>query len=156
AADVQRRKKDTFKDVAGEFVRRYAMQQQRRWKETEWILDKYVIPIWGDRQIRSIGKRDVLELLDGMVDRGAPVMAAATHAVIRKLFYWAIDREIIDASPCVRVPKPAVAVERDRVLSDDELRAVWLACDAMQWPFGPAIRLMIDWPPRGGPVGMLV
>jgi integrase len=87
------------------------------------------------------------------VDRGAPVMATATHAVIRKLFYWAIDREIIDASPCVRVPKPATAAERDRVLSDDELRAVWLACEAMQWPFGPTIRLMILTGQRESEVG---
>lgn len=144
---------DAFKEVAADFVRRYAMQQQRRWKETERILNRYIIPNWGDRKIRSISKRDVLDLLDAIVDRGAPVMATATHAVIRKLFYWAVDREIIDVSPCIRVPKPAIPAERDRVLSDGELRAVWLACDAMQWPFGPAIRLMILTGQRENEVG---
>jgi Arm DNA-binding domain/Phage integrase family len=134
---------ETFAQVAESFVLRYAKQHNRSWKETERILNRYVVPEWGRRPIREITRRDVLRLLDGMVDRGAPVMAKQTHATVRKLFYWAVDRDIIDTSPCVRVPVPAHANDRDRVLTDNELRAVWLACEPLNWPFGPLVRLLI-------------
>jgi integrase len=133
----------TFGQVANQFVQRYAKQHNRSWKETERILNRYVVPEWGDRPVRDITKNDVLELLDSMVDRGAPIMAKQTHSTVRKLFYWAVDRGIIDISPCMRVPVPARADERDRVLSDDELRSVWLACEPLKWPFGPLIRMLV-------------
>lgn len=134
---------ETFAQVAESFVLRYAKQHNRSWKETQRILNRYVMPEWGLRPIREITRRDVIGLLDAMVDRGAPVMAKQTHATIRKLFYWAVDRDIIDTSPCVRVPVPAHAIDRDRVLNDNELRAVWLACEPLKWPFGPLVRLLI-------------
>jgi Arm domain-containing DNA-binding protein/integrase-like protein len=120
---------DRFGHVAEQFVNRYAKRQNRSWQETERILQRYVIPAWGLRPVEEITRRDVLDLLDGMVDRGTPVMAKQTHAAIRKLFYWAVDRGIIPASPCVRIPVPGKADERDRILSDDELGSVWRACD---------------------------
>jgi integrase len=135
-------KADTFERIAEQFVTRYAKQRNRSWRETERILQRYVTPTWGERPIRDITRRDILDLLDRMVDRGAPVMAKQTHATIRKLFYWALDRGVIDVSPCVRVPVPAKAAERDRVLTDDELRAVWLACESLQWPFGSVIKML--------------
>src|SRR5436853_409815 len=100
------------------------------WVARQWVgYEDVVRPV-------SVRRSDVSNLLDDMVDRGTPVMARQTHAPIRKLFYWAVDRGTIDASPCARLPPPARANERDRVLSDDELRAVWLACEALKWPFG--------------------
>ena len=134
---------NTLSLIARQFITRYAKRRNRSWQETERILERYVLPEWGDRPISEITRRDILDLLDGMVDRGVPVMAKQTHATIRKLFYWALDRDIISTSPCVRVPVPGAAAERDRVLTDEELRAVWLACDPLGWPFGAVVRLLI-------------
>jgi integrase len=140
---ASRAKAEAFDRVAELFVTRYAKQKNRSWQETERILKRYVTPVWGSRPIREITRRDVIELLDDMVDRGAPVMAKQTHATVRKLFYWAVDRDILETSPCVRVPVPARAAERDRVLTESELRSVWLACEALKWPFGPLVRLLM-------------
>ena len=38
---------------------------------------------------------------------------------------------------------PAVGKSRDCVLSDDELRRIWRACDRLSYPFGPLVRLLI-------------
>ena len=56
---------------------------------------------------------------------------------------WAVERGIITASPCEGVKAPSAERSRDRVLSDDELRRVWTACDAVGWPFGPLVHLLI-------------
>jgi integrase len=143
SATKEEEKSTTFTAVAEEFVERHAKQRNRSWRETERILRRYVTPEWGPRQIAEITRKDVIKLLDGLVDRGAPVMAKQTHSTIRKLFNWAVDRGVLDASPCVRLSPPAKAKDRDRVLSDKELADVWRATEQLGWPFGPVIKLLI-------------
>jgi integrase len=58
------------------------------------------------------------------------------------MFAWAVSRDIIAASPCAGVKPPAAETSRDRVLSDDELKTVWRACDKVGWPFGPMVKLL--------------
>jgi integrase len=61
---------------------------------------------------------------------------------VRKLFNWAADRSVVEASPIVRIPKPGKETDRDRVLSEEEVVAVWRAADAIGGPFGPCIKLL--------------
>ncbi len=70
-------------------------------------------------------------------------MANRVFSVIRKLFGWAVDRDVLQASPCVGVEAPVTEFRRDRVLSDNELRAFWKACDEMGYPFGPLFQLLL-------------
>ncbi len=107
------------------------------------IVRKELVPIWGRRKVEDITRRDVLDLLDGIVDRGAPIMANRVLATIRKFFNWCVDRSIITASPCAGVKAPSQETARDRVLTDEELCAVWQASDRVGWPFGPFVKLLI-------------
>lgn len=154
----QLKDRDTVENVAREFVEKYAMVKTRSWKHTAGTLglkpDKNgrlirsasggeVLSAWGDRSAHDITRRDVHALLDGIVSRGAPVKANRTLAAIRKMFNWAAGRDIIAASPCVGVTAPTKEISRDRILSDQELRLVWLASDKLGWPFGPQVRMLI-------------
>jgi integrase len=102
-----------------------------------------VLSRWGSRTVHEITRRDVHELLDAIVARGAPIMANRVLAHIRKMFNWAVSRDIIPVSPCVGVSPPSPESSRDRVLTDDELRLVWLGANAIGWPFGPMVQALI-------------
>ncbi len=80
----------TVTAVADQFIQRHAKEKNRRWGETKRIFDREVLPAWGDRPIGSITRIDVIELLDPIMDRGAPYMANRVLAAVRKLFNWAI------------------------------------------------------------------
>jgi len=92
--------------------------------------------------------------LDGIAVR-APVQANRVFAMLRKLFNWCVDRDILQASPCVRVKPPGRETDRDRVLSDDELKRVWRAAYLLGWPFGPAVKLLILTAQRRNEVAMM-
>jgi integrase len=134
-------KMTTVTDVIGEFLDRYAAKN-RSVNEVRRSLHHDVVSAWGDRPITEITRRDIIELLDGIADR-APVQANRVFSMLRKLFNWCVDRDILPASPCVRVKPPGQETDRDRVLSDDELKRVWRATDLLGWPFGPAVKLLI-------------
>jgi integrase len=69
--------------------------------------------------------------------------AKALAAALGKLFSWASRRRRVATNPCVGVHRPKAPPERDRVLTEAELRHLWKACDAIGWPFGPCVKLMM-------------
>ena len=140
---AERAQRDRFEVVADLFFERYLKPNNRSADESKRIIDKMLTPTWGARSIRDITRRDVIELLDGIVDRGSPIMANRVLALVRKLFNWAIERDIIEASPVAGVKAPSKEESRDRVLSDVELVEVLAATEKMKYPFGPLLKLMV-------------
>jgi integrase len=57
--------------------------------------------------------------------------------------YWAVDREWLDANPAAAIKKRKIEASRERVLSRDELRAIWQAADALGAPSGPLVKMLI-------------
>jgi len=75
--------------------------------------------------------RDVIDLMDEIVARGAPVQANRTLAVIRRMFNFAVDRDVIPFSPCHRVKPPSAENSKDRYLTLDEIRLFWNRLDSV-------------------------
>jgi integrase len=159
-AKAIRGQRDLYENVAREFIERHAMKSNRpsTWRETARILGLRpsldnpsllvdiggdVMSAWRGRRIQEITKRDVIALLDGVTDRGSPIMANRVLSAVRKFFNWCLSRDVIQVSPCTLVSPPAPERSRDRVLDDDELRVVWNAAEAEGWPFGPLIKLLV-------------
>lgn len=132
-----------FERYAAQFIERYAkVNQARSWTEAKRVLDRDLIPAFKGRTIADLTRRDIAHTLEE-IDRRAPAVARFAHATLRKLFRWAVGREDISSSPMADMPAFKPLASRDRVLSDAELRAVWLACDKLDHPFGPFVRLLV-------------
>jgi integrase len=102
-----------------------------------------VLAHWRGRTLQSIRRRDVLDLLDILVPRG-PVTANRTLSALRTLFKWHMQRdESLARSPCEGVPDPSPEISRERVLSDQELAALWHAAEADGTAFGSMVQLLI-------------
>jgi integrase len=151
-------KANTFAAVAEDFIRRHAMTK-RSGRMVAGIIRRELIPAWGERQITEITRRDVIALVEAILDRGGdrPLAGtrrrtggpyAARHALsaTRKLFNWAIGRDLLTVSPCDRIKAAELhgpPEARDRVLMDDEIRRVWAAAEATPYPYGPLVRLLM-------------
>jgi len=88
-------------------------------------LEVDLLPAWRGKPVDQITKCDVLELLDSIMDRGAPIMARRVQGHVRRFFRWCIERDIIKSDPTVGMPRIENGKSRERVLSDDELAKVW-------------------------------
>jgi integrase len=124
------RKAETIKELADDYIEHHAKPKKRSWKTDRRILDRDVIPSWGNRKVASIRRGDIIALTKAILGRGAPIMANRTYEVIRKMFGYAVQEEIIGMTPCVQIAKPANENPRERTLTEDELRAVWRAIEA--------------------------
>ena len=132
-------------DVLEDFLARHVAVQNRprTAAETERLLRSKVMPEWKGRKLTAVKRRDVIDLLDGIVAAGAPVSANRVLAAVRKFFNWCIERDLIAVSPCSGVKPPTQEQSRSRHLSEDEIRLVWAACGKIGHPFGPMIRLLL-------------
>jgi integrase len=112
------------------------------------IIRAEFIKRWNARPITEILPQECAAAIRAIVDRGAPEQARTAFEWLRRIFSWAIGTNEfnITTSP-VATLRPSDLIgqkeSRDRVLTDDELRKVWNACDAMGHPYGPTIRMLI-------------
>lgn len=125
------------------FIELYAKPKNRGWKETERIFERHVLPLLGRRSLASIQRKDIIELLDGMIAKRIPYMANRVLASLRKFFNWCVDRDKIEATPIARLRAPGVERTRDRVLQDSDLQLVHRAFRKAGYPFGDAMMLML-------------
>jgi integrase len=137
-------KADSVDHLVEEFLERHVRRANRpsTAHETERLFRQNVLPRWRGRLVHEVSRRDVLDLLDRTVDRGAPVVANRVLAAVRKFFNWCVARDILAASPCAGVKPPTAERARDRVLSDDELKRVLQAADKIGGTFGPLVKLL--------------
>ena len=118
-------------------------------------LERCVLPRWQHRPISTIGRRDCLDVIDALADQGKITAARRLHALLHRLFKWAIGRGIIEINPLNGVDKPGEDIKRDRVLSDAELVKVWTAAEKIGFPYRTAVQLLILTGARRDEIGRL-
>ena len=106
------------------------------------ILERETKSAWSGKLIREISKRDVIRLIDGIVDRGAPIAANRALAHIARVFSWAAGRDLIDTNPAKGLQKQPETT-RDRILLRSEIRDLWSVAEGMAYPFGPMTQMLI-------------
>jgi integrase len=68
---------------------------------------------------------------------------------------WALDRGMIEVNPISGLKPPHKEQSRERVLSDEEIRTLWVAADAEGYPFGDALKFLILTGQRRGEVAAM-
>lgn len=141
---------DTVDAVVEDFVAKHAAK--RRWgHEMKRILERDVVPKWKGRPLADITRRDARALLDEIEGR-APTQRNRTLEVVRVFAKWAAERDIIPADFTSGIKKnPEQA--RERALTDDEVRAFWMATGQLGWPFGDILKLLLLTAARKSEIG---
>jgi integrase len=159
---------NSFTALARRYFEEHARDKQRRWAKwaryfglmyREGQSEPTIIPNslcdrWADRPVGKIGPADIKVVVDEAIRRAVPGLerkretprAEATgrtlHARLSAFFGWCVDDMRIESNPCSKVKRPPPK-SRDRVLSDDELVAVWKAYDQLQPQYGALVRMLI-------------
>lgn len=95
--------------------------------EVRRMFNKDVLPFLGDIAVADVTKGQITEVTDALLARGVNRMAKLIFSLMRQMFRFAVDRDLIDHDPTASIRKAKIGgkdVERDRVLSDDEIRTL--------------------------------
>jgi integrase len=145
AADTVR-SANTFAAVTQRFITDYLEAKGRRLstiRAYKYLFNGSDLAAWRDRPVTDITVEDVEGRLAAMMDRGSAIAANRSLAYLRKFFNWCVRRRIITTAPTAAVDAPAGEHQRDRVLSDAELVAIWQALDSESPPVSAVGKLMM-------------
>jgi integrase len=131
----------TFRKLGERYMAEWAKPRKRTWTEDQRYLDRDAYPVLGGIPADRVQRREIRELLKTKA-AGSPIAANRLLAVIRRVFSWAVEVDLVDASPCVHLRPPAAEVKKERVLSADEIRALWRGL--VQGPGRPEVRLALQ------------
>ena len=118
---VEYRSSPTFEEAVVSYLE-WAEKNKKSWREDERMLRTEFVPHLGRTKIGDVTRKQVMALLDHKA-KTAPVQANRLLAVIRKMFNFCVEREILDATPLVQIKKVAKETPRERSLNRHEL--VW-------------------------------
>ena len=132
---------DRLEELLETFITQHVSQN---WSAAEIarLLRREVGRPWAGKSIHEITKRDVVEVISAIDQRGAPVAANKALKTIKTFLRWCVGRAILDRSPADGVRLPAKEVTRDRVLSDQELAQIILAARDLGEPYGGIVEFL--------------
>jgi integrase len=96
-------------------------------KEVRRMFEKDVLPSIAQIAVEDVRKGNITAVTDALLARGVTRMAKQIFSLVRQMFRFAVDRDIIEADPTASIRKAKIGgkdVERDRVLSEEEIRAL--------------------------------
>jgi len=142
---VKRADRDSLsvQDLADTYIEKWAKPRKRSWQEDQRQLTANVLPFIGRKKAGNVTKRDIIEILDNLIDRGSPIAANRTFAVIRKMFKFGLTKDLVPHNPCEALQAPSAEHQRDRVLTTDEIQVFWNALDGDILAMTPGIRLCL-------------
>lgn len=142
--------------VIERYIETYAKREQAKsWQNADRWLRNVVVPEWREREIASIGRREVTELLDKVLTHRTPQAVLEVRKHLNGLFTWAVDRYDLVASPMLGLKRKEKYEPRDVTLTRVELRRVWDAAGDLGYPFREWFRLLILTGQRRGEVANL-
>jgi integrase len=106
-------------------------------------LERLIFPRIGDQQMSALKQSNITKLRDVISDENGPAMAKIAIGIVTRIFNWHEGRTDDFKSPLGRGVGREKYVARSRVLSDDELRAVWRASFELEGPWGRYIRFLL-------------
>jgi integrase len=139
----------TFGELAEVFIARH-IRKQRRAADSEREIRNWILPKLGKRPLAEITRKDIAHLIGEIRDRPAPGLAHNVFGHIRRFYSWLLSQpeyeDLVEVSPCDRLrAKDLIGSKkpRQRVLSDDEIAAIWKATEKVDYPWKHFYRLLL-------------
>jgi integrase len=132
---------DRVEDVLESYIAQH-VSGTRSSAEISRLLRRELGGVLGNRSIHDINKRDIVELVSAIDQRGTSIAANKALKSIKTFLRWCVGRAILDKSPADGIPLTTREVARDRVLTDAELAQVISAARTMDRPYGHIVEFL--------------
>lgn len=114
----------TVCNLAGEYMERWAKKRKKSWAQDQRNLDVEILPKLGKMQVDQVTRRNIRELVQSIEARPAPILANRVLSLLKKMFRFAVEQDIIESTPAQFIRPPSPENKKDRALSDEEIKTL--------------------------------
>lgn len=126
----------SFRDLWTEYLERHAKRSKKSWRQDVSLAERHVLsrrlepkgPRFGDLPVEEISRRDVVLLVDAILDEGFARTAIRVQSLLSAVFAFGADSGWVEQSPILGMRRRAPTRQRSRKLSDEEIVAFWRSC----------------------------
>ncbi len=133
----------TFKRLVANYTELHLVPNTRAKEGGRKIFDQEAMLPFADRPAASLTRAEVVAVLDALVAAQKPHGAANLLKSLHALYAWAVSRDAVPFNPCAGVRAPVRGNQRERVLTDAEIVAIFDACDEVPRSFGALVRVLL-------------
>ncbi|MDP5798620.1 tyrosine-type recombinase/integrase [Pseudomonas aeruginosa] len=126
-AQARQAARKTVQDLFDHWAKVDLINRKDGGDEVRRMFKKDVLPLLGTIPVDDVKKGHITEVTDALLARGVNRMAKMIFSLMRQMFRFAVDRDLIDHDPTASIRKAKIGgkeVERDRVLSEEEIRTL--------------------------------
>jgi integrase len=126
---------ETFAKLAERYLTEHERRNARNGRrsqstdQAERILCADILPVIGSHRAEAVTKQQISEAVEAAADRGSFVIADRILGLIRAIYNWGIATGALEVNPTMGLKKRNTSRPRQRVLDDDEIRALWRRLD---------------------------
>lgn len=124
------------------YIERHLRPNVRRWQNARGEINNHIRPRIGNLPLEALTRAHVREMVRE-VSETYPVAANRVLTRLKAVLNWAVTEDLVEANVAVGVKRPTRETPVDRILSDEELRAVWAATKVLKFPAQEFARLLI-------------
>ena len=133
----------TLELMVNEFIEEYAKIKTKSWKQAESNLRLYLISKHATAPISTITRSHIKTILKELNNQGKKVTANRALAHMSRFFNWLVAEEYLQYSPAAKIEKEYEELEREHVLRDAEIKAIWMATTSLSRPYNAWIKLLL-------------
>lgn len=141
----EKKESETFSDCWQIYLKMHALKKKKASSVAgdKGIYERDLKKSLGPMKMTDISRKHVVSVLDEVAERGN-IIANRTQALISIIFTTAVEREIVESNPCYKMHKRGgKETSRTRVLSKEEIRAYWFACERLSPKMRDIFRLRL-------------
>ena len=117
----------TFDALFDRWIERHAKVHKKSWQADIDLYRRHIESRLAHQEVAALKRRDVIDALDSIADQVSGIQANRSQALISAVLNWALSEDMIEANPAHGIRKRGLERQRERVMSEDELRVFWAA-----------------------------
>lgn len=124
------RQQNTIEVLCWRWFNNYAMRNRRRPEYAKRIIEVDILPKLGKVALSEAHRAQLICVIDDVVARGSPGLAREVLLILKQIFAYGEQVGAVEQSPIASIKASTLIGRRrarDRYLTLDEVRAVWLA-----------------------------
>ena len=128
-AKRERREAETFDDLFVYWYDGHAKRKLSAHAEEKVRYEHHIKPALGEIAARDLRRQDVAKVRDDVADASGPVQSNRVLALVNRILNYCVEEDVIEANIAARMRKAGEEKPRERVLTDEELLALWRELD---------------------------
>jgi integrase len=120
---VEDQKAGSFLQLRDRYYSEFANANLKASRHTHWLLEHYIDRRFNEAKVATLTKADVKAVIGPLADR--PSVAAQVLSAVSSVLQWGVDEALVIQTNPARGVKTIKLRARERILSNDEIKAFW-------------------------------